>query len=270
VKTIAHISDLHFGREDPAVVEALRAELRQRRPSLVIVSGDLTQRARRGQFEAAAAFLASLGAPVLVVPGNHDIPLFDLARRVFRPKARYRRWISRELDPFHRDGELAVLGLNTARPYLWQNGEISPRQLDLIREAFGSAAPGGLRVLVTHHPFVPRPGDPYGVVVGRGAEALKVAEACGVDLLLAGHLHQGYVVDVRTTYRTIRRSMLVAQAGTAVSHRRRREPNAYNWITADMPRLLFEARLFAAGVFTPVQTVAYLREGEEWVPAAGQ
>jgi 3',5'-cyclic AMP phosphodiesterase CpdA len=267
MRTIAHISDLHFGREDPVVVDALRAELQARRPSLVVVSGDLTQRARRRQFEAAAAFLASLEVPVLPVPGNHDIPLFDLARRAFQPVVRYQRWINRELEPFHRDpaGELAVLGLNTARAYLWKNGEISPRQLDLMRARFAAAGPVEVRLLVTHHPFVPRPGDPHGVVVGRGMEALKVAEACGVDVLLAGHLHQGYVVDVRTTHRGLRRGMLVAQAGTAVSHRRRREPNAYNWITVDPPYLRFEARLFAHGAFSALQSVSYARREEEWV-----
>jgi 3',5'-cyclic AMP phosphodiesterase CpdA len=266
VRTIAHVSDLHFGREDPEVVEALGADLRARRPTLVVVSGDLTQRARRRQFEQAAAFLRSLEAPVLAVPGNHDIPLFDVVRRALQPVVRYQRYISRELEPFRVDaGELAVLGLNTARPHRWKNGEISERQLDLMRARFAEAPPGSLRVLVTHHPFVPRPGDPYGVVVGRGLEALQVAEACGVDLLLAGHLHQGYLVDVRTTHRGIRRGMLVAQAGTAVSHRRRREPNAYNWIEAEPDRLGFEVRLFRDGAFGAMERILYQRAGSEWV-----
>jgi 3',5'-cyclic AMP phosphodiesterase CpdA len=134
-----------------------------------------------------------------------------------------------------------------------------------MRARFAAVPPGALRVLVTHHPFVPRPDDPHGVVVGGGVEALRVAEACGVDLLLAGHLHQGYVADVRTTYRAIRRAMLVAQAGTAVSHRRRREPNAYNWITAEPLRLGFEARVFRDGAFEPLPAIHYRRDGEEWV-----
>jgi 3',5'-cyclic AMP phosphodiesterase CpdA len=263
--TLAHISDLHFGREDPEVVAGLRAELRERRPDLVVCSGDLTQRARRREFAAAAAFLGSLDAPVLVVPGNHDIPLFDVVRRFLRPLHRYRRYVTGDLSPLHRGPGLAVLGLNTARPTRWKDGSLSPGQIESLPARFGPPRPGELRVLVTHHPFVPRPGDPEPALVRRGPEALRVAEGCGVDVLLAGHIHYGYVADVRAAHPAIRRAIIVAQAGTAVSRRRRHEPNTYNLVHADAGRLTFEVRIWRDGRFAEREARAYRREGDDWV-----
>ena len=184
-----------------------------------MVSGDLTQRARRRQFQAARAFLDRFPAPVLVVPGNHDIPLFDLARRFFRPLGRYRSLVTADLAPLFHDDEVAVLGVNTARSNVWKSGRLSLDQIDGIRARLSPLPPRVFKVLVTHHPFVPPPGTRAHRVVGRGLQALQVAEACGVDLLLAGHLHVGWSGDVRAHHLTIRRSILVVQAGTATSLR---------------------------------------------------
>src|SRR5207244_6632903 len=158
VRTIAHVSDLHFGREDPRVVEAVLEDLAAARPDLVVVSGDLTQRARRRQFQAARAFLDRFPAPVLVVPGNHDIPLFDLARRFFRPLGRYRSLVTADLAPLFHDDEVAVLGVNTARSNVWKSGRLSLDQIDGIRARLSPLPPRVFKVLVTHHPFVPPPG----------------------------------------------------------------------------------------------------------------
>ncbi|HET7747694.1 MAG TPA: metallophosphoesterase family protein [Vicinamibacteria bacterium] len=265
LRTIAHISDLHFGREDPPVVEALLADLAARGPSLVAVSGDLTQRARAGQFRAAREFLDRLPAPTVVVPGNHDIPLFDVLRRAVRPIARYRAHITDDLAPFWRDDVIAVLGVNTARPSLWKDGRISHAQIALMRERFCSVPEGVLKVLVTHHPFVPAPADPAPATVGRGREALLAAEECGVDLLLAGHLHKGFLGDVGAHYVAVRRSILVAQAGTAVSLRTRDEPNTYNWIVVEPPGSLhFEVRAFGTGGFRTLESARYARVDGRW------
>jgi 3',5'-cyclic AMP phosphodiesterase CpdA len=265
VRTMAHLSDLHFGREDPRVVEAVLEDVAAARPHLVVVSGDLTQRARRRQFQAARAFLDRFPAPVLVVPGNHDIPLFDLARRFLRPLARYQALVTADFDPLFHDDELAVLGVNTARSNVWSSGRLSHAQIDRIRARLSPLPERVFKVLVTHHPFVAPPGTRTGRVLGRGLPALQAAEASGVDLLLAGHLHVGFSGDVRAHYLSIRRSILVAQAGTATSLRLRGEPNTYNVITVDGPALALAVRGWDGARFAPLSSVRYVKRDLEWV-----
>jgi 3',5'-cyclic AMP phosphodiesterase CpdA len=265
VRTIAHLSDLHFGREDPAVVEALVRDLEERRPSLVAVSGDLTQRARAGQFRAARAFLDRMPAPTLVVPGNHDIPLFNVVQRWLGPLRGYRRHIHADPEPFFHDEDLAVMGVNTARAGKWSDGRLSVRQIERIRDLFGPIPERVFKVVVTHHPFIPSPGEREHALVERGFEALQAAERSGVDLLLAGHLHMGFTGDVRPHYLSIRRSMLVAQAGTSTSVRHRGEPNTYNWIVVDPPSLSIEVRSWAGEVFGTRAVTRYVKRDDEWV-----
>jgi len=155
MRLIAHISDLHFGRHDPRLVEALQASLAAAAPDLVAVSGDLTQRARRHEFAAARDFLDRLVAPVIAVPGNHDVPLYNPLRRVFRPLERFRHHITAQHNPLFTDAEIAVLGINTARAAAFSNGRISHRQMDEIRALFGELPGEQFRVLVTHHPLMP-------------------------------------------------------------------------------------------------------------------
>ena len=261
---IAHISDLHFGKEDPPVAEALLAELRLRSPQLVAVSGDLTQRARAREFRAARAFLDLLPGVVLVVPGNHDVPLWDVVSRFARPLRNYRRHLTPELAPFFHQEDLAAMGVNTARSWTFKNGRISWEQIEQIRQRFSPLPARVFKVLVTHHPFVPSPGDPDPTVVGRGFHALQAAEAAGVDLLLAGHLHLGFSGDVRAHHLSIRRSMLVAQAGTAISLRTRGEPNTYNWITFEPPHLTIEVRGWSSGAFSTLSVTRWVKRETEW------
>ena len=265
MRTIAHISDLHFGREDPAIVAALQEDLREAAPDLVAVSGDLTQRARRREFEAARAFLQALGAPVLAVPGNHDIPLFDLVRRLLRPLDRYHRHIHTDDNPFYLDSEVAVLGLNTARrTEIRGDGRISLPQIEVLRQRFGPLPPRLAKVLVTHHPFVPAPAGAAHTLVGRGLQGLQAAEATGVDVVLAGHLHRGFSGDVRTHHVSIKRSILVFQAGTAVSTRLRGEPNSYNLIRLDPPRLSCTVHAWDRERFRPLPPTRFLKTDHEW------
>lgn len=263
MKTIAHVSDLHFGREDPAVADGLAAELAGSRPDLVVVSGDLTQRARRREFAAAVAYLARLPRPQLVVPGNHDIPLFDVVRRFVSPLGRYRRYLRADRFPAYDDGELSVLGMCTARRYLWKDGAVDASQLDAIRRRFAGTDDRALRILVTHHPLVPRPGADHPAVVTRGHQATAAAAAAGVDLLLAGHLHQGSVSDLRTA-RESGHAVILAQAGTAVSVRRRHEPNSYNVLTLDGDRLSIAVRVWDGGRFAPREEALFRRGDDGW------
>jgi 3',5'-cyclic AMP phosphodiesterase CpdA len=252
IRTIAHISDLHFGRVDPAIAEALLRELHDAKPSVVVVSGDFTQRARSGQYRAAAAYLRRLPEPRIVVPGNHDIPLYDVVRRFLFPLTRYRRFISEDLQPLWRDQTLLVLGINTARSFTRTGGHITAGQLEQARQQLGKAGDGVFKVVVTHHPFIPAPNhEPKDIVEGAKA-ALEVFEASGVDLLLSGHLHLSYCGEICAAYPAVGRSMLAVQAGTATSTRRRGEPNGYNFITIRDRQVEIEARSWDGAAFGTV------------------
>jgi 3',5'-cyclic AMP phosphodiesterase CpdA len=268
--TLVHISDLHFGTETPEIVEGLLQDLASVGPSLVAVSGDLTQRARRKQFIAARLFLDRIPFPKLVVPGNHDIPLFDVLRRFACPLARFRRYIQEDVDPFFSTDAVAVLGMNTARSNTWKDGRLSLAQIDDLRRRLGPLPPHVSKVLVTHHPFLPPPGDPSPPLVGRAAEALQAAETCGVDLVLAGHLHCGYTGDIRTHHLNIQRAIVVAQAGTATSHRVRNEANSYNVIRLSPQRLGFSLRVWDGKGFHETHFVEYVKSGSHWQPTLGR
>jgi 3',5'-cyclic AMP phosphodiesterase CpdA len=263
MRTVAHISDLHFGTEIPAVAEGLVDDVRSLAPSLVIVSGDLTQRARRHQFFAARKFLARLPGPQLIVPGNHDVPLFDVGRRFLAPLSRYRQGIQRDLDPLHEDAELFAVGLNTARSFTWQSGRISAGQIALLNARL-SAAGDRMKIVVTHHPFIPPPDDAGIKLVGRAALAIPLLDAHAVDLLLAGHLHRGYAGDIRAHYPAARRSVVAAQAGTAISGRTRAEPNAYNWITLERTRISVTVRAWNGTRFSALRRSDYGWREDGW------
>lgn len=268
MKTIVHISDLHFGTEQADLLQGLRRDLAELSPTVVVVSGDLTQRARRGQFLAARRFLDQLPGPQLVVPGNHDVPLFDLFSRCFRALSNYRKIITPELNPVFDDGELFVAGVNTARSLTWKAGRISLEQMEVLRARL-QATRARFRVVVTHHPFIPPPLEgaqqAHIDLVGRAARAITVLDEQRVDLLLAGHLHHGYSGDTRTQYPAARRAIISAQAGTAVSRRvRAADPNGYNRITLDGDRIGIEVRTWRGGRFVRLRETLYRRIAEGW------
>jgi 3',5'-cyclic AMP phosphodiesterase CpdA len=264
MRTIAHISDLHFGRLDKKVAEGLVADLAERQPSLLVGSGDFTQRARERQFLDAAAYLTRLPGPQLVVPGNHDIPLYDLIRRFFSPLERYRRIISHDLRPLFRDDELVVLGINSARSFTHKSGWIGEEQLVDIKTRVCDVPASMVKVVVTHHPFIPPPREPRADVIRRGETYLDELADCGVDLLLAGHLHLAYHDDLRSHYKSARRSILSIQAGTATSTRRRGEPNAYNWITVSPDLCTVAVRAWCKDRFEESLVTRYARLNGVW------
>jgi 3',5'-cyclic AMP phosphodiesterase CpdA len=270
MRTIAHISDVHFGRIDPVIAEAVVADVNAQKPSLVVMSGDFTQRARAGQYVQAAAFMKRLPQPQLVVPGNHDIPLFDVVSRFFAPLANYRKHITPDLAPVYRDDELLVIGINTARSFtfvlngFWKDGRISREQMQGIKR-LACAAPAKVRkIVVTHHPFIPPPGGRIHGIVHGAAEALAEMAQCGVDLCLAGHLHMGYSGDVRTHHEAIKRSILSIQAGTATSTRRRGEPNAYNLITTQGDRVTIQVRAWNGTMFENAALTSFTKRDGQW------
>jgi 3',5'-cyclic AMP phosphodiesterase CpdA len=246
----------------------LRADLVATPPSLVVISGDVTQRARSSQFKTARAYLATLPMPQLVVPGNHDVPLFDLPRRFLAPLTRYRHFIGEDLNPIHDDGELCVIGINTARSLTWKCGRISFAQIQSLKMRL-AATPARFKVVVTHHPFIPPPApdsEQHGIdLVGRAVHAMTVLDAGSVDLLLAGHLHHGYSGDTRTQYPAARRAIISAQAGTAISGRVRSDPNGYNRITLDGDSITIELRRWRSGAFVSWRVTSYGRGEGGWI-----
>jgi 3',5'-cyclic AMP phosphodiesterase CpdA len=230
---LVHLSDLHFGAHDAALVAAVERQVDEIKPDLIVISGDFTQRARTEQFREACEFLERLrdhGHEVLGVPGNHDVPLYDVLRRFLSPLARYRRFIDEALCPFVELPGIAVLGVNTARSLTFKDGRINRDQVQFIRDTFARTPSEATRVLVTHHPLLAlEVGGEVGRAVGRQELALDAVEEAGVDLLLAGHHHHASSQDASDLV-TRAGGVLVVQAGTATSTRVREQEQSFNVI----------------------------------------
>ena len=264
MRTIAHISDLHFGMEDERIVEGLSEDIAGFQPSVVVITGDLTQRARKHQFEAAGAFIRKISGPCLVVPGNHDIPFYNVFRRALQPLRWYRHSITTDLNPVFQDDELMILGANTARAATFKNGRISTAQIKILADKFSAASNRLFKVLVTHHSFMPPRDNPYAALVGRGVLAVEALEPCGIDLLLSGHYHRGSMGDLQSHYLAVKRSILVSQAGTATSTRTRGENNSYDRILIDSPDICFDRYSWDGRRFGKTMTARYKKVNGAW------
>jgi 3',5'-cyclic AMP phosphodiesterase CpdA len=230
---IVHLSDLHFGAHDERLVKAVDRQVDELKPDLVVISGDFTQRARTEQFREACQFLEGLrdrGHEVLGVPGNHDVPLYDVLRRFLSPLARYRRFIDETLCPFVELPGIAVLGINTARSLTFKDGRMNRDQVEFIRETFSRSPAEAMRILVTHHPlFALEVGGQIDRAISQQELALDAVEESGVDMVLAGHNHHASSQDASDLV-TRAGGVLVVQAGTATSTRVREQEQSFNTI----------------------------------------
>ena len=225
MSVLLHLSDTHFGTEQPEVVEALVALASQQRPDVVVLSGDITQRAQPAEFRAAKDFVDRLGAPVLAIPGNHDIALFNLWARLDRPYARFAAEFGSDLAPVYASPDLLVVGVNTTRARRHKHGEVSGSQIERVSKLLATASLQQLRVVVVHQPAtVPAARERPNLLRGH-ADATQAWAAAGADLVLGGHIHLPFTVALEG----LERRLWVVQAGTAVSSRTRPGvPNSVN------------------------------------------
>lgn len=267
-RTVLHLSDLHFGSAHArARARTLLGVIDALRPDLVVVSGDLTQRARSTEFAEARDFLDAMRAPRVVVPGNHDVPLWNVARRLLSPLGKWHRHLGATTTTSFLDAGLAVVGIDSTRRLGLKGGIVASDDLWAVARTLHGAAEGACRIVVAHHPLEHATTAGAGGTAMGGRRALHGLARLGVELVLSGHLHES------GTFRPVDRlsgldgPILLVNAGTATSHRGRRserDVNCFNLITV---------RPSEIGVATYVHSrsgVTYVAEDVEWFPRARQ
>jgi 3',5'-cyclic AMP phosphodiesterase CpdA len=222
VTVVLQLSDPHFGTERPAALTGLEALCRELHPDLLLVTGDITQRARRHEFARARGFFDRLGVPArLVIPGNHDIPLYDVLTRAVDPYRRYARAFGRALEGEFENAELLVIALNTTRRWRHSNGELSDAQIERVAQRLARAAPGQLRLVAVHQPVAAIEADDVGNLLRGRERAVRRWAQAGADAVLGGHIHLPYVLPLHRLWPELARPVWAVQAGTALSHRLR-------------------------------------------------
>lgn len=268
MKTVIHLSDIHFGSIDETIIDPLVAMIHDLAPDLVAVSGDLTQRARTDEFVEARAFLDQLPKPQIVVPGNHDVPLYNIFRRFAQPLKKYRRYITDDIAPLYVDEEIAVIGVNTARSLTIKGGRINEQQIAALRDKLCDLGDEVVKIVVTHHPFDLPLGNLDSDIVGRATLAMKTLAECGVDVFLAGHMHLMHTGHTAERYKMPGHSALVIQAGTATSTRHRGEANSFNLIRIDGKAISVERFVWQPEIlkFSSSTVEGFHSDGAVWRP----
>lgn len=238
---ICHISDVHFGPPHlPELAEGILRFIAERQPDLVVISGDLTQRAKPEQFRQARVFVDQIEAPTMVVPGNHDVPLYRFWERFLDPLGAYKRNFSRELEPVFRDEEVLVIGINTAHALTFKNGRFTMQRLLEVTDLLDQAPPDTFKVIVAHHHVIQPPWFDRQPVATNAWEAMDLFTRHDVDLILSGHLHQSFIGNSEEFYPKGRPPVVILHSGTTTSNRGRageREKNTCNWIRVESETL---------------------------------
>lgn len=267
MKTIVHLSDLHFGRVDHTLVEPLVEVVRSINPNVTAVSGDLTQHAFEREFLTAAAFLRRLPGRLVVVPGNHDMAFLNPWKRATQRLRMFRQFITNDPEPFYVDDEIAVLGLNTARVTHLRDGRIREWQIARMEERMRSVTHSGTRILVTHHPFDLPQIFPASQIVGSGARYFKRVLGC-IDLMLAGHMHVSHAGPTATRYNIAGESAIFVQAGTALSTRVRTEENSFQVIRTSPGVIEVQQYTSAGEAFHAAEARLFRKDKSEWFAAS--
>jgi len=269
---ILHISDLHFGPPYlPPVGDVLLDTATWINPDLIVVSGDLTQRAKPEQFEQAARFMDRLpDVPHVVVPGNHDVPLYRIVERLTDPHRHYQRIIQNDLNTVLGTHEAIIVGLDSTAPRsAISNGRIHPSKLDFCRDAFQNVSPDLARIVVAHHHFAPAPDYLHDQTMPKAKRAIKLFVELGVELILGGHLHRAYIGNTLDFYPAAGREhgIVIVQCGTTTSRRgrgREREKNSFNEIDLTENTIVVTHHVFDDddGEFAPLSRHEFARGGK--------
>jgi 3',5'-cyclic AMP phosphodiesterase CpdA len=257
---ILHLSDVHFGTVDARLVEPFLDLAHRLRPDLCVISGDLTQRARADQFHAARDFVARLPGQVLSVPGNHDVPLYNLPARLFAPFVGYRRNFAPDLEPRVLLPDAVVQGVNTTNPLAWKSGYLRPASVSKLTAAFGAAAPGPWRIAAMHHAPVPA-ADGTPADIANPAATLAALARAGADIVLSGHTHMPHTGFAETAA-----GVLFLQVGTAISTRLKTGTNDIALVTLGVGRVTVDSWISSPGStgFAPGPSFVYARPGVDW------
>ncbi len=272
MRTIAHLSDLHFGAADPDVAAAVIDCVARLAPDVVAVSGDLTQRARHVQFRRARAFLDALPRPQVVVPGNHDVPLYNILARFSDPLRGFHRHITIDRYPYFRDSEIAVVGADTTRSFTVEDGGLRSEDVRHLSDLLDETSESGVRVVVCHHPFDPLVGRrAHWTVPAPDARAVNMLITRGADIFLTGHRHFSAVGNTATRYGIQGQTAIVVEAGTATSLRRRGEKNSFNVLKVErdfvtVERLVWDATALDFGI---IRRQEFTRSASGWMACEG-
>ncbi len=262
---ILHISDLHFGAINARLLEPLLELARHLQPDAIIVSGDLTQRARPAQFRDAAAYLSRFGLPILAVPGNHDAPLYYLPMRLLSPFSRYRRRVNAVLEPVLILPGAVLAGVNTANPLVWKAGRLGAASAQALKRAFSIAPAGLMHIAVMHHAPVPA-ADSTPADIHDPAAVLRELVAAGTDIVLSGHTHLPHIGAAETA-----ESILFLQVGTAISTRLKTRWNDVSLVETGNDRVTVQPLLAdATHRFEPGPVQHFHRKDARWQEADGQ
>jgi 3',5'-cyclic AMP phosphodiesterase CpdA len=261
---LIHLADLHFGRVEAGAVSALLDAVHLLHPDLIVVSGDLTHRALRSQFRAAAQFVRQLPVAPICVPGNHDVPIWNPLARLARPFAGYRRWIARRVEAFFEDELIAIAALNTAHGWTWSAGRVREAQCNWLEQRFAQArAP--LRLIVSHHPLdLPRD-DPHRVPPMARRALQYWVEGLEVDLFLAGHLHRSRTALGPLRARSSRHAVF-NQAGTAISDQHSGRGTAFTSLALSVDAIEVQhwERPPEGTRFVPQEPIVFTRGEQGW------
>ena len=260
---ILHLSDIHFGAVDERLVDPIIALAHDLRPDATVISGDLTQRARPEQFAAARAFLDRLPGPLLSVPGNHDMPLHNLALRLATPFARYRTAMGDELEPTLTLPGAVLQGVNTANPLVWKAGLLRPGSATRLSRTFAAAPPGDMRIAVLHHAPVPA-ADGTPADMAEPAAVLGELARAGTDIVFSGHTHMPHAGFAETAA-----GVLFLQVGTAISTRLKTDTNDFALVEVSPGKVTRHAWLARQGEpFAPQPPLQFLKTATGWQAVA--